>query len=587
MYDLTKGCRKVFLAQIILLFVFVLLTLLSTFMTKVVVDSFTGDIVYPDKQGIIGMFVISLLGGTDFILNNQWILAVGVVVFAVLLAITNIIRMTLVGKIDSTISVNAKLKLFYHIERLPYEFLKTRKNGDLLQVCMRDETVLRNFIVQRFIATTYTLFIFICSFTILMLTNWVIAVSTIVLVPFLFIQAYYTMKKVKKLYRKVDESESIVTDKIDDSLNSIRLIKAYNNEQKELEAFDKSLDDYSSKFLKWAHVRALFAGTNDLFIFAEVILVEIVAIYLTLTGVISLGTLAISTTFATLIVWPIRDTASSLTEYARAQVSVDRMNELFDCPKEDIDSGKTPIIAGKIEFKNAKYMFSDDNKYFLNGLNLIIQPGETIAIMGRTGSGKSTLAHLLTRLYEVSDGDIFIDDINIKDISKKHLRNNISTVLQEPFLFSRSVHDNLKIMNNNIELEEIYKATNITQVHSSITEFAEGYQTQIGEKGITLSGGQKQRLAMARTILKNSPIIIFDDSLSAVDAKTDLMIRTSLKNHKKEATTIIITQRSITAKDADKIVVLDNGVISELGTHEQLLQNNKLYAKVYKAQSRI
>ncbi|HOC81015.1 MAG TPA: ATP-binding cassette domain-containing protein [Bacilli bacterium] len=223
----------------------------------------------------------------------------------------------------------------------------------------------------------------------------------------------------------------------------------------------------------------------------------------------------------------------------------------------------------------------------MQNINLKVKKGATVAVLGKTGAGKSTLAYLLTRLYDPTSGRILIDGQDITDIARSHIRQNVATVLQEPFLFSKSIISNIRIANPNASEEEVYKAARIADIHDNILSFKQGYETPVGEKGVTLSGGQRQRLAIARTIINKAPILIFDDSLSAVDTETDINIRTALKKRSEETTTFIITHRIATAKDADLIVVLENGTISEQGTHEQLIKKKGLYQRVYEIQTKL
>jgi ATP-binding cassette subfamily B protein len=277
----------------------------------------------------------------------------------------------------------------------------------------------------------------------------------------------------------------------------------------------------------------------------------------------------------------------TLSNLAQAMASIDRLNTILNQPLEDIESGQRPSIKGGIEFKNMSFNYDDSDEVVIKDFSLSIQPGETVAIMGKTGSGKSTLSHLLTRLYDYTSGSIQIDGHELKTIAKEHIRRQIATVLQEPFLFSKTIINNLKIANSNATAEDIQKAAQIADIHKSIINFKDGYDTRVGEKGVTLSGGQKQRLVIARTIISKAPILVFDDSLSAVDTETDMNIRSALKKRQEQSTTLIITHRVATAKDADKIIVLDKGKIAEVGKHEDLIKRDGLYKRIFEIQTRM
>ncbi|WP_228410327.1 ABC transporter ATP-binding protein [Erysipelothrix piscisicarius] len=268
----------------------------------------------------------------------------------------------------------------------------------------------------------------------------------------------------------------------------------------------------------------------------------------------------------------------------KVSVSIDRLNEILDLPIEDLESGLKPEIKGEIIFENVSFQYDDASTPVLKNLNFTIQPGETGAIMGPTGSGKSSLVHLLTRIYDVSEGSIKIDGININEIAKSSLRKQVGLVLQEPYLYSKTLFENIRIAIPHASEQDVYDASRIASIHDVITSFDQGYETPVGEKGVTLSGGQKQRVAIARTLIANTPILIFDDSLSALDSQTDASIREAL-NHTKNATSIIITHRINSAQNADKIIVILDGEIKQIGTHNSLLNVDGLYRNIYDIQT--
>lgn len=594
MFELTKGYRLHFVLVLIIVLFYSLFSTLASYNAKLIVDCYsfsqnatTPDIFYSNLVGPIGVLLLNMLGGVDFVYSHKWIIAISTLIIGVVTALFFVFRGVMRGKIDTGISKKIRLKLFYHIERLPYSFIKTHNNGDILQTCMRDEKTLRHFVSRQFFSLWQTFLTLILSFIILVTLDWKIALMSIALLPPLMIYSYFLIKKEAKLYRTTDDSEAVVIGKIEENINSIRVVKAYNSERKEIEDFKNDLDDYKKKYIKWRRVGSLFFSTTDILVFGEIILTALVSAFLCYSGEISLGTLIISITYTSAIVWPIRESVSIINDFSKAMVAVDRMKLILDHPLEDIDSGLTPEIKGDIIFDNVSFQFEDDNKPVLKSVNFHIKEGQTVAIMGKTGSGKSTLSSLLTRLYDYTSGTIKIDGVVLKDIQKKHIRKNVAIVLQEPFLFSRTIYENMTIAHKEVSIEDINEAIKTADFYDTVKAFKDGYNTLIGERGTTLSGGQRQRLAMARTILNNAPIVIFDDSLSAVDSQTDIKIRSALKKRKTKATTIIITHRVMTAKDADLIIVLDNGVVDEIGTHEELINKNGFYQKIYKIQTRV
>ena len=286
-----------------------------------------------------------------------------------------------------------------------------------------------------------------------------------------------------------------------------------------------------------------------------------------------------------MLVWPIRGLGRIIGDFGKATVATRRIDEILDIPDDfDKDGSLEPEIKGNIEFKNVKFHYPENSDHLLNGVNFTINEGETVAIVGKTGSGKSTIANLLVRLLEVEEGEIFVNGINIKDVKKKWIRSNIGIILQDPFLYTKTVYDNINIGKTKYTRDDVVKAARIAAIDKDITKFDGGYETLVGEKGVTLSGGQKQRIAIARMLLLDKPVLIFDDSLSAVDTKTDLMIRNALKEKSKKLTSIIITHRITTAKEADKIIVLENGKVSMIGTHEELAHKEGLYKTLWDIQ---
>ena len=285
------------------------------------------------------------------------------------------------------------------------------------------------------------------------------------------------------------------------------------------------------------------------------------------------------------MIYPIRNLGRIIGDFGKSIVAAGRIEEVLNEEDEYVVDGTEDIkVKGNIEFKDVTFKFDDSDKYLLNGLTFSIKQGESVAIIGKTGSGKSTIASLLVRMHEYNGGSIKIDGVELKDIKKKSIRENIGIILQDPFLYARSVYDNVKIARPKSTKEQIYSATKKAAIHDDIMTFDKQYDTLVGEKGVTLSGGQKQRLAIARMLLLNKPVIIFDDSLSAVDASTDMEIRKTIQNSGSDITSIIITHRITTAKEADKIIVIEDGKVSEIGTHEELAVKEGLYKTLWDIQ---
>lgn len=584
--SLENNKRKYFI-YFILLFLSVLFMILSTFLSKVLVDTLNGDINNLEEAGWLEIAIAQMFGGVDFLIKNLWFFSIIIIGIAIAAGLLSFARLYLRAVISPAIEENLQLKVFNHLEKLPFATIKKNKNGDLIQTCTRDEQSIREFIVNQMHMIIYTFFIVLISFLLLLSINWQIACISIIILPIMFIYSFFIIKGVRTRYRLVDDSEGLMTAKIEENLSSVRVVKAFNNETYEINEFEKKITDYKKKFISWRKMSSFFFSSSDIFVFGQILLTTLFGIYLAYTQQISAGTLVISFTFVNMMVWPVRDVATILSNFAKTLASADRLNIILEEPIEDLISGEKPEIKGEVVFDHVSFHYDDADVAVLNDISFKTEPGQTIAIMGKTGSGKSTLSLLITRLYEYTSGSIKIDGVELNTISKEHIRKNVASVLQEPFLFSKTILNNIKVANKKATINDVERAAKIADIHDNIVEFKQGYETPVGEKGVTLSGGQKQRLAIARTIVNNAPILIFDDSLSAVDTETDLKIRRALKEKQGNATTFIITHRVATAKDADMIIVLEDGKISQKGTHEELVNQSGLYKRVFDIQTKM
>lgn len=585
MYKMTEGFRKHYVLTFVMMFFNIALNLLLSYFNAILIDVLSSS----ETTGHLQVLLLSILGGKEYLKDHLWILAIAIVSTGLISATIAAVRHSLRGWISTQIGRRTQNKLFHHVERLPFESLKKMQSGDIIQTCTRDEEVLRRFVIFEVSMIVYTFMLVSISFAFLFDISYKLALTAIAILPFMMIYSFFFVRVVKKKYRISDESEAKLTAKIEENIRGTRTVKAYNNEKLEIDNFEEYLSDYQEKTLSFEKTNSIYIATSDIFIFGQISLTTLFGIYLAYIGDIGIGALYLGIAYVSQIVWPVRSVASILSNLAKAVASMDRMNLIYDQPIEDLESGISPEMKGEILFKDVSFKYEDGDELILNHINLHIKSGQTIAIMGKTGSGKSTFAHLLSRLHDVNDGEILIDGVNIKAINRQYLRKNVATVLQEPFLFSKTIISNLRLANEKASEEEIFKAAQIAHIHDSILTFKSGYDTPVGEHGVTLSGGQKQRLAIARTIINQAPILIFDDSLSAVDTETDINIRTSLKvrEQAKHTTTLIVTHRVATAKDADFIIVLEKGKISQIGKHEQLVKEDGLYKRIYEIQSRM
>lgn len=583
-----RNCKGLFFLNFFSQFLMVFFSVLTSFLTKVLVDFLQGTL---DKAELLEKWVLELITfgrGASYLDGRPEVLIWAVVVFGLLAAGSSVFRMLMRAHCSEEIKKTLQLDLFNHLERLPYPYYKSHKEGDLIQTCTRDVDVVQRFFIGDLSQASYTSFVFLLCFSTLMSISWKLTLVSLCLFPFMFLYSFFMIKKVRKAYADTDEVEARMTDDISENLAAVRIVKAYNQEKYEINRFELRLSEYKNSYLAWKKLSSFFYASSDIFIFASRVLALLYSVYLATKSPaeITAGTVVLAYLFVNMMVWPMRSLATSMANMGQAIASNDRIASVMKEEEEDTRTGLTPTIKGKIEFQGVCFAYLDDpSNNVLDGVSFQIEPGQTVAIMGKTGSGKSTLSLLLTRLYDATGGRIKLDDVPIESIQKHYLRTQIVPVLQDPFLFSKSIAENISASRRGASEQEIRRAAYIASVDKAISSFQQGYDTPVGEKGVTLSGGQKQRIAIARTVLSGAPVLLFDDSLSAVDMATDLSIRKRLKSLDRSQTILLITHRVATAKDADLILVLDGGKIAEAGTHEQLLQKNGIYARIHSIQA--
>lgn len=533
-------------------------------------------------------FILDILNTYQDTISLLLMLAIMMIVVQFIRSILRFTDSYLRGVARENIAIDMRNKMYSHVAQLSYTYQNNSDTGDLIQRCTSDIEASSTFIASRVpdiihIIATISIGAYQVG-NINMTLMWV----SLCIIPISATSSIIYFRYVNKKFEEIEKSESKLTTIIQENLSSVRVVKAFAAERFEIDKFDKQSKDYTKKNIAFSNVMALFWGSSDCTTMLQYVLTTGVAIYLAQTGQADASDIASCLLLMGMLIWPIRGLGRIISDFGKAIIAAKRIDEILALPSEfDNDGTITSEIKGNIEFNHVSFKFDDDDKHLLSDVSFKIKAGQVVALVGKTGSGKSTIANLLTRLLDYDSGSILVDGIELKDYSKRHVRSNIGMVLQDPFLFSKTIYENISIASKNISKEKIYEAANIAAIHEDILTFEQGYETIVGEKGTTLSGGQKQRVAIARMLTSNKPVIIFDDSLSAVDTETDLMIRKALKKKSKDMTMIIITHRSTTAKEADNIIVLDQGQIIENGTHEELVDNHSLYAKLWEIQGRL
>lgn len=491
------------------------------------------------------------------------------------------------GKTTENIGYDMRVTMYNHIGDLSYSYHNQSDIGDLIQRCTSDIDTSSSFISSQFpelINIFVTIGIGAYQVGKINMTLMLVSLASI---PLLGISSIIWFNYVNKKFLEVEHAESKMTTIVQENVNGARVVRAFANEKYEFEKMDEANKEFARRDMALAKKEALYWGFSDFVVVFQYALTISISIYLAYKNEVNSADIVACLLLLGMLVWPIRGLGRIISNFGKTLVAVNRMEEILKEKSEYEDNGSLePVINGNITFKNVYFHFDDTNNHLLNNISFKIKAGETIAIVGKTGSGKTTICNLLTRFLNNTAGDIYIDDTNIKDIEKHYLRRQIRMVLQDPFLFSKTVYENISIINDSYSNLEVKRAAKLAHIDAEIEKFEHGYETIVGEKGTTLSGGQKQRIAIARMLVDDSPIIIFDDSLSALDTKTDYLIREALKN-KNKRTMIIITHRTTTAKEADRIMVLNNGTIEAFDTHENLIKKDGLYKELWEIQGNL
>jgi ATP-binding cassette subfamily B protein len=471
------------------------------------------------------------------------------------------------------------------LQNVKFEFYNKYETGDLIQRATSDIETIRRFMAVQLIEIANVICMLLIITVLMIKMDKRLTLVALSLIPVIATVSIVFFKKIKEKFIIVEETESAMTSIIQENLNGIRVVKAFGNESRELEKFSEINLDFRKKVSRLILNFSYFWSSTDLLCFFQLGLILVFGIKWSIAGNLSIGTVVAFVSYETLLFFPIRQFGRVLNELSKSLVAIGRISEIMDAPLEfEKQKGFKPSLMGDVEFKNISFSY-DDGLKVLRDISFYVRQGETVGILGATGSGKSTISYLLTRLYEVSEGEIIIGGNNIKDIDKKWLRKNIGLILQDSLLYARSVKENIAIKEPRLSDGEIIQASKIASLHNTIGDLEDGYDTIVGEKGVSLSGGQRQRVAIARTIVRSLPIMFFDDSLSALDNETEFRIRQALSGLSKNSTTFIVSHRMSTLSKVDRVLVIENGRVSEFDNHKELVKKEGLYKRIWDIQN--
>ncbi len=582
-----QGSKRFFLISIFTSLSVTFVDTLIPQITRYTVDTVIGN--KPSDLPALANELIERLGGAPYLRAHLWILAIAVATLALIAALSRYLQRVFSTTASETLVRHMRHLLFSHIQRLPFSWHMQNRTGDIIQRCTSDVETVKNFLSEQLISIFRIVIQIAVSLFVMYTMNVPLAVAATITLPVILLYSSFFGGRIRNRFKECDEAEGVLSAITQENLTGVRVVRAFGREAYERDRFGAQNTEYTNRWLRLSRLMSAFWGVGDFIAGAQVMLILVLGVLQCANDTMTAGDFIAFMSYNTMLSWPIRRLGRMISELSKAGISVDRLHYILSSPAEqDRPDATEPDLRGDIVFDNVSFAYEGCDE-LLSNVSFTAKSGQTVGILGGTGSGKSTLMHLLNRLYPLpedgSGGRITIGGVDIADMKAAHLRRGIGMVLQEPYLFSRSIADNIAITDSAITEEDIREAARIACLDDTVNEFADGYDTFVGERGVTLSGGQKQRAAIARMLTQKTPIMVFDDSLSAVDAETDARIRAALKEHLGQSTVFLISHRTATLMHADLILVLDKGRIAESGTHAQLMQReNGIYRRIYEMQ---
>jgi ATP-binding cassette subfamily B protein len=538
---------------------------------------------------LLGYFADNILGQADRT-GFLPVVALGFVLLALVQGSFTFLSGRLAASTAEGITRRLRNYLFDQIQRLSFTYHDHTPTGELIQRSTSDVEAMRRFFADQAIGAGRIVLLFVVNLAGLVYLNWQLALLSIIVVPFIVVMSIFFFRKVSAAYEKFQEQDAVLSTTLQENLSGVRVVKAFARQEYEQDKFEA---DNWEKFLRGRRVlvmHSLYWPISDILCSAQMLGGFVAAALMAINGTITVGTYLAYHGMVILVIWPMRNLGRLIVQMSTGLVSFGRVSKVIAEEREPLEEGaSTPPdgVEGRIAFKGVGFAYEGEERV-LHDISFDCQPGQAVAMLGFTGSGKTTLVNLLPRFYEYTSGSLTLDGLELKDYPRHFLRQQIGIVEQEPFLFSRTISENIAYgVDRKVSDEEVQAAARAAAIHDSIVTFPEGYNTLVGEKGVTLSGGQKQRVAIARTLLKDPCILILDDSTSSVDTETEAEIRAALEHLMQGRTTFIIAHRIQSVMNADLILVMDKGRIVQRGTHEELMLQEGIYRRIYEMQARI
>jgi ATP-binding cassette subfamily B protein len=544
---------------------------------------------------LIRYFTDDVLGSEEDFLRQLVLVALGIIGLALLQGFFTFLSGRWAAEAAEGVIVRLRDYLYDHIQRLSFAYHGRTPTGELIQRATSDVDAMRRFYGEQAIGLGRIVLLFLVNFAALLYLNWQLALISVLIVPALLIVSVIFFGKIADRYEAFQEQEAILSTTLQENLTGVRVVRAFARQNYEEAKFEADNIEKYRRGKRLLFMHAYFWPSTDILVGIQLLIGYFVAATMTINGTITLGTYLAYLGILGWLLWPLRNLGRLIVEATRGMVSYNRVMEIIREETEPLEEGsyRPPgPVKGNIHFDDVCFLYEDEKQDpdapVLNNVSFTAEAGQVVALVGGTGSGKTSLVNLLPRFYDYSSGSVTLDGVELIEYPRRYLRQNIGIVQQEPFLFSRTIRDNITYgVDRSVSDAEVEEATRAAAIHDVILTFPKGYNTLVGERGVTLSGGQKQRLTLARTFLKDPQILILDDATSSVDTETEAEIRDALEELMPGRTTFIIAHRIQTVMNADLILVLENGRITQSGTHDELLDQDGPYRRIYNLQAQI
>jgi ATP-binding cassette subfamily B protein len=522
----------------------------------------------------------------SWLAENLWLAGLLMVGLTMGAGAFNFLKGKLAAEASDGIARRIKNRLYSRLQELPMRYYDKAETGDLVQRCTSDVETLRMAVANQVVDVSNALILMATAIPLMFLMDARMAGASFILIGPIVAFGYFYIGRVRHLFQKFDEAEGKVTSLVQENLTGLRVVRAFRRQRFEIEKFGGPNQEYRDIGLRLIHLMAIYWSISDMVALTQNAIVLGLGIHFISTGTLTVGTLFAFIVLLNLILWPVRQMGRTLTELGKSIVSIGRIQDILEEPEESgADSEVTEYGKGHILAKDVSFSHQKGQKA-LESISFEVKPGETLAILGPSGSGKSTLIHLLLRLYDYQSGSLTFDGVEMSELDRKWCRHQFATVMQEPFLFSKTIIENIRLGRPSAQESDIARVAQMAHIHDTIHQFPSGYKTLVGERGVTLSGGQRQRVALARALLRDAPVLLLDDALSAVDTETEEIILDALRTRHGKRTTLVIAHRLSTLSHADKVIVLDAGRIVQSGTHEELCSRDGLYRRLWRIQNK-